>query len=44
MNCGSKAMIQSEGRVIPKEVTCFSKPEKGTAKLQQDQDHVNWVF
>ena len=26
------------------EVTWFSTPEEGTAKLQQDQDHVNCVF
>ena len=26
------------------EVALFSTPKEGTAKLQQDQDHVNCVF
>ena len=30
--------------VNPVEVTWFSMPKGGTAKLQQDQDHVNYVF
>ena len=30
--------------VVPMEVTWFSMPKGGTAKLQQDQDHVNYVF
>ena len=34
----------NEGPVIPMEVTWLSAPEEGTAKSQQDQNHVNCVF
>ena len=35
---------RKEGPVVTLEVTWFSTPEEGTARLQQDQDHVNCVF
>ena len=34
----------NEGPVVPMEVTWFSTPKEGAAKLQQGQDHVNCAF
>ena len=34
----------NKGPVVPMEVTWFSTPKEGTAKSQQDQDHISCVF
>ena len=34
----------NEGPVVSMDVTWFSTPKEGVAKLQQDQDHLNCVF
>ena len=40
---GLQLWSSNEGLVIAKQVTWFSTPEEGTAKVQQDQGHVNCV-
>ena len=35
---------RKEGPVVTLEVTWFSTPKEGTARLQQGQDHINCVF
>ena len=44
MNHESTAMMQKQRRVISMEVAWFSIPEEGMAKLQQDQNRVNYFL